>query len=192
MKKVLITLVSSLAFTLWAAQTVEYAESSYNDADMVNQLVSDLSQQLTVNKNFISIKDPIIAITSFVRLENFKTTTRLSSILSENLINEMQVRGFKVVDFKMMTSINIDKNGDFIFSRNIEKLRKNLNINYALTGTYTVYKDGTVFNARIVNLRTHIVLSTAQVFVPKQTIRRITHDKRKMVNFTDNTVSLSK
>jgi TolB-like protein len=194
MKKVLLTLMSSMAFTitLLATQAVNSGESNYNDAGKVNRLVSHISDQLTMNKNFINIKSPIIAITTFVCLDNFKITTRLSNILSENLIHEMQVRGYQVIDFKMMKSIKINKDGDFLFSRNIEKLRKNLNINYALTGTYTEYKDGTVVNARIINLKTHIVLSTAQVFIPKHTARRITRVKRKIVDFTSNTISLSK
>ena len=194
MNKVLLTLIASLslALTLSASSRVEYVESSYNNAGQVNQLVSQISDQLTVNKNFKNIDDPVIAITTFVCLEDFSATTRLSNILSENLIHEMQVRGYKVVDFKMMKSIKVDKDGDFLFSRDVEQLRKTLNINYALTGTYTEYKDGTVINARIINLKTHIVLSTAQVFIPKHTTRRITRKKHRMVDFTTNTISLSK
>ena len=104
----------------------------------------------------------------------------------------MQVRGYKVIDFKMMQKIKIDKKGDFLFSRDVEKLRKTLNINYALTGTYTEYKDGTVINARIINLKTQIVLSTGQVFIPKQTLRRISRNPNRIVNFKPNAVSLSK
>ena len=194
MKKILLTLIASLtiSLSLQASQDVKYIQSSYNDAGKINQLVSTLSDQLTLNKNFNNITDPVIAITSFVCLENFKATTRLSNILSENLIHEMQVRGYKVIDFKMMEKIKIDKDGDFLFSRDVEKLRKTLNINYALTGTYTEYKDGTVINARIIDLKSHIVLSTGQVFIPKQTLRRINRGTHAMVDFMTNNVALSK
>jgi len=194
MSKILITLIASLTIVLnlSASKDVRYVQSSYSDAGKVNQLVSTLSDQLTLNKNFSDINDPVIAITSFVCLENFKATTRLSNILSENLIHEMQVRGYKVIDFKMMEKIKIDKDGDFLFSRDVEKLRKTLNINYALTGTYTEYKDGTVINARIINLKTHIVLSTGQVFIPKQTLKRINRGSNAMVDFIQNNISLSK
>jgi len=104
----------------------------------------------------------------------------------------MQVRGYKIIDFKTMDNIKIDSRGDFLFSRDVSKLRKSLNIDYALTGTYVKYKSGTVVNARIINLKTHIVLSTAQVFIPKHTARRITRIKHKIVDFTSNTISLSK
>jgi len=194
MSKILLALIASLTIvvSLSASKNIRYVQSSYSDAGKINQLVSTLSDQLTLNKNFNDISQPVIAITSFVCLENFKATTRLSNILSENLIHEMQVRGYKVIDFKMMENIKIDKNGDFLFSRDVEKLRKTLNINYALTGTYTDYKDGTVINARIINLKTHIVLSTAQVFIPKRTLKRISRGPNTMVNFKPNTVSLSK
>ncbi|PHS56292.1 MAG: hypothetical protein COB17_09810 [Sulfurimonas sp.] len=194
MKKILLTLLVCLSIvsSLSAQNWYRYIQSSYNDAGKINQLVSALSDQLTLNKNFTDISQPVIAITSFVCLENFKATTRLSNILSENLIHEMQVRGFKVIDFKMMESIKIDKAGDFLFSRDVEKLRKTLNINYALTGTYTEYKDGTVINARIINLKTHIVLSTAQVFIAKQTLRHISRKSNSIIDFKPNSVTLSK
>jgi TolB-like protein len=193
-KNILSSLLSNLILvtTLSAGQIVQYVESNYNDAGQVNQIVSDLSEQLTMNKNFANIKDPIIAITSFVCLDNFKATTRLSNILSENLIHEMQVRGYKVVDFKMMTNIKVDKDGDFLLSRDIEELRNSLELNYALTGTYTDYKDGTVINARIINLNTLVVLSTAQAFIPKYTTRRITRRKYEIADFTTNSISIGK
>jgi len=183
---------SLYAETLSKSNSTVYINSSFQDAGIVNQLVSTLSDQLTQNKDFEDIKLPTIAITSFVCLETFKATSRLSNIISENLIHEMQVRGYKVIDFKMMDNIKIDSRGDFLFSRDISKLRKSLNIDYALTGTYTEYKSGTVVNARIVNLKTHVVLSTAQIFIHKKTLKRISASKNKIVDFTPHRVSLSK
>ncbi len=130
---------------------VRHVTTSHNDANTINKLVSNLSSQLTANKNFENLQDSAIAITSFVSLDNLKATSRLSNILSENLIHEMQVRGYKVIDFKTMEKITIDSRGDFLFTRDIAKLRSELNIDYALTGTYVKYRSGTVVNARIID-----------------------------------------
>lgn len=187
MKKIfLITIVVGF-LGLFASMPQQVKEeniySTNNDAAAVNQLVSALSDQLTLNKNFSNIEKLIIAITSFVSLDDLTSTSRLSNILSENLIHEMQIRGYKVIDFKIMDNIKIDTRGDFLFSRDVAKLRKSLNIDYALTGTYTKYKTGTVINARIINLKTHIVLSTAQVFIPRRVAKRISAIKHKIPNF---------
>jgi len=190
MKKVLFTLIVGLLLNsnLVAAN----AQGSYGDAGVVNHVVRQLSEQLTKNKDFAGTAESSIAITSFVSLEDFKATSRLSKILSENFIHEMQVRGYKVVDFKTMDKIKVDDKGDFLFSRDIAKLRKTLHIDYALTGTCVKYKSGTVVNARIIDLKTHVVLSTAQILIPRYIAKRISSVGNKIPDFKSNTISLFK
>lgn len=174
------------------AKYLTYRYSGESTAATLNQLVSALSDQLTQNKNFINIQDSSIAITSFVCLENFQANSRLSNILSENLIHEMQVRGYKIIDFKTMGNIQINRDGDFLFSRDITKLTKELSVAYALTGTYTRYKDGTVVNARIIDLQTHVVLSSAQIFIPRKVVKRLENFEHRIVNFIPHKILLSK
>ncbi len=167
-----------------------HVRASNNDAIAINRVVSSLSEQLTQNKNFENIQNSAIAITSFVDLDNLKITSRLSNILSENLIHEMQVRGYKVIDFKTMEKIKIDSSGDFLFSRDVTKLRKELNINYALTGTYVRYRSATVVNARIIDLKTHVVLSSAQVLIPTRIVKRVASSGKLIPNL-NNKILLS-
>lgn len=194
MKKVLllITLTIILSQTSLFGSDYRNINSNHSAAATVNQLISALSNQLTQNKDFINIEESKIAITSFVCLDNFKSVSRLSNILSENLIHEMQVRGYKIIDFKTMNNIHIDNKGDFLFSRDISKLRTDLNIDYALTGTYVKYKSGIVVNARIVDLKTHIVYSSAQIFIPKRVIKRIIPTGNHIPSFTPHHVVLAK
>jgi len=195
MKKIFIATLALIfiTFNLSANDNTRNIYASDRDASAINKIVSALADQLTQNKNFTNVQDPTIAVTSFVCLDNFKPTTRLSNILSEGLIHDMQVRGYKIIDFKTMDNIKIDSRGDFLFSRDVSKLRKSLNIDYALTGTYVKYKSGTVVNARIINLTNHIILSSAQIFIPKQVMKHIAYTKtNKIPNFVKNTVSLSK
>ena len=168
------------------------AYSTNKDAGVMNQLVSAMSDQLTQNKNFDNIQESKIAITSFVCLDNFNVTSRISNIISENFIHELQVRGYKVIDFKTMNNIQVDHHGDFLFSRDIKKLRTSLNIDYALTGTYVKYKSGTVINARIIDLSTHVVLSSAQILIPSRVMKRISSVGRTIPNFTPHKVMLSR
>ncbi len=155
-------------------------------------LVDSLAKQLTQNKNFIDVKDSPIAITSFVSLDDLKSTTRLSNILSENLIHNMQIRGNKIIDYKTMDKIKVASHGDFLFSRDISKLRTSLNIDYVLTGTYTEYRKGTAINARVINLKTHVIVSSAQIFIPKSVVKNILRTKQKSVNFKPNKILLTK
>jgi len=194
MKNIIITIFVTLLLQInvSANENNRYINFSKSDAGVINQLVSALSNQLTQNKNFQDIEKSAIAITSFVCLDDFTAKSRLSNILSENLIHEMQVRGYKVIDFKTMDTIKIDTKGDFLFSRDVTKLRKRLSIDYALTGTYIKYRNGTVVNARIIDLKTHIVLSSAQILIPQRLEKRISSVGHKILDFKPNTISLSK
>ena len=191
MKKILLIAIATILLQINASANRYEQIVPVNSAGYVNQLVSTISDQLTQNKNFQNIRKSAIAITSFVSLDNMKATERLSYIISENLIHEMQVRGYKVIDFKVMNQIKVAKDGDFIFSRDVSKLRTTLNVDYALTGTYIQYRRGTVVNARIIDLKTHVVLSSAQILIPRNLLRHISSGYQ-IPNFVPNKISLSK
>ena len=100
---------------------------------------------------------------------DYDRTNKLGYIIAENMIHEMQVRGYRVLDYKVMPVIKITKHGDFAISRNIEKLKKKHLINYVLTGTIIEMYNGMALNVRIVDLASYLVLSSAQAFIDKKT-----------------------
>jgi len=89
--------------------------------------------------------------------------------IAENMIHEMQVRGYRILDYKVMPVIKITSEGDFAITRNIAKLKKKHLINYVLTGTIIEMYNGMVLNVRIVDLSSNLVLSSAQAFIDKKT-----------------------
>lgn len=184
MKNVLssILVASTIVTSLLNAGDFQYDNKSqiYNDnvgrvnvAGYVNRVTSSIADQLGQNKDFTNVKNVPIAIMSIVDMTDFKKTSPIARRISENLIHEMHVRGYKVVDYKAMSQIEIDKNGDYVFSRAIKDLKNQRMIAYALSGTYSEYKDGIAINCRIIDVKTSVVLSTAQVFVPKKVMKSI-------------------
>ncbi len=155
-------------------QLLEFGNNA-NAAGYVNRIVSAIADQLGQNKDFANIKDTPIAITSIVNIENLQKTDKFGNVIAENLIHEMQVRGYRVVDYKTMPNIKIGKDGDFIFSRIVSELKRRQKINYVLSGTYTKYRTGIAINCRIIDIRTNVVKSTAQVFVPIGLINAVNH-----------------
>ncbi len=147
--------------------------NGYSNAGLLNNVVKFLADQLSKNKDFANISNSKVAITSFVSVQDLKETNKLGNLISEHLIHDMQIRGFKVVDYKTMPSIEVGTRGDYIFSRSIDDLKKDIALNYILTGTYSYYSDGVTLNARIIDLKTNIVVSTAQAFLPKSSLRYI-------------------
>ena len=184
MKKLLLSLL--LFLVTLASQSVagdfsyESKVKAYKDnvgrvnvAGYVNRIASSIAEQLGQNKNFDNLEDTPIAIMSIVDMNNFKKTSPIAKRISENLIHEMHVRGYKVVDYKAMCKIEIDANGDYVFSRAIKDLQNQRSIVYALSGTYANYRDGMAINVRIIDIKTSVVLSTAQVYVPRKVLKSI-------------------
>lgn len=162
-----------------SVQTYNDAIGKTNVAGYINRITSSIAEQLSQNKNFYDIKETPLAIMSIVDMNDFKKTSPITKKLSENLIHEMHVRGYKVVDYKAMSNIEIDESGDYLFSRAIKDLKNQRLISYALSGTYSEYREGMVINCRIIDIESSIVLSTAQVFIPKRILKK---NKKKSVN----------
>lgn len=173
------------------AHTYQDNVGKINIAGYVNRLTSFIADQLNQNKNFDDIEDIPMAILSIVAMNDFKKTSPITKRISENLIHEMHVRGYKVIDYKAMSQIEVDENGDYLFSRAIKDLKNQRMISYALSGTYTTYKDGIAINCRIIDIKTSVVLSTAQVFVPTMVLKSVEKLHAKNTWYSESSHTLS-
>lgn len=136
-------------------------------AGELNEVSRFLVDQLTQNRDIQSLGDNPIAVTSLVELENFKSTNKFGMWLGENMMHELQIRGFKTIDFKMMPAIEVTSQGDFVMSKEVSQLRDRYSINYVLTGTFTEYPNGIAMNVRIVDMESAVIASTAQAHISK-------------------------
>ena len=139
----------------------------------LNQVTTFMANQLANNRDIKNVSDSRIAVASFVNLNNLDETNKLGMELAENMMHEMHVRGFGVVDFKTREALKVKANGDFVFSRDINELKKQYNIHYFLSGTISRNVDGAVINARLVQADTSLVVSTAQAFLGSRDLQRI-------------------
>lgn len=167
----------------------EFRLSGGNASGNLNKLATFIAEQLTHNRDLINLKESRVAITSFVDLESLRETDKIGLSLSELLIHKLQLSGFKIVDFKAMNSINVAANGDHVFSRNPAELKNEFNIHYFLTGTLTKSRDGIVVNARLLDTKTLLVVSSAQAFIPLRDVRRLMNE---YVGVEQERVSLDK
>ena len=148
----------------------------YTASATLNQVSTFLANQLAHNRNLKNVSDSRLAIGSFVGMNNLEETDRLGMALAENMMHEMHVRGFGVVDFKTRESIKVRPNGDFVFSRDVQQLRQQYNIHYYLAGTINRNADGAVINARMIQADTGTIVSTAQSFISNRDLQRILTD----------------
>ncbi len=159
-----------------AMSTGEFRLNAANAAGNLNKLATFLTDQLTHNRDQISIKDSRVAVTSFVNLDNLRETNKIGAALAELLMHKLQISGFKVVDFKATGMIVVSPSGDYVFSRNPADLRNEYNIHYFLSGTLTKTQEGVVVNARLIDAKSSLVVSSAQGFIPSRDARKLLNE----------------
>lgn len=142
-----------------------------NPRHTMDYFVESMTDELIVNNTSISARTPI-AVTSFVDLQHLDTSSWLGNSVSEAFMYQLQHRGFKVVDYKATGSIRVTQEGDFALSRDWSDLAQEQQITYVLTGTMLRQEGGVLVNARVVAMRSRIVVAAAQGFLPADRIGR--------------------
>jgi len=132
---------------------------------ILTDVVSKMAEQLLYNYD-AQFHNESIALTSLVDLNDHKTTSWLGQTISEQFIHELHIRNLRVVDYKLMGSIQVTDKGEFGMSRDWTKLNKNVDVTRILAGTMSRNEEGLILNVRIVNANNNVVESTSSAFIP--------------------------
>lgn len=141
--------------------------------------IEGLTEQLLTSNQYLSAKTPL-AVTSFVDLQQMNETNWLGNTVTEGFMYQMQQRGFTVVDYKATGAIKVTSDGDFAISRNWRDLAGEQPVDYVLTGTMLRQGAGVLVNARIIGMRSRVVIASAQGFLPADRIGRDLDTLNKM------------
>jgi len=136
--------------------------NSYLSSGVLNSGIIFMADQLDHNVNSDSRALPTI-VSSIADVNNLSETSQFGRILTENLIHELQVKNWNMIDARFTKNIIFNPAGEFSLSRDLDKLRSSSTpVGNVLTGTYVNTIDGVIVNLRLINVANGIVLSTAQ------------------------------
>ncbi len=139
-------------------------DTKYNHKAL-RQYVEQMALKMTDSMETTMVSP--IAVTSFVHLDStLKRTNVLGNQIAESFVHELQAFGLPVVDFKTTGNVDVTPVGDFAFSRHYEELTPVQNIGYVLSGTMIERDGGYVVNARIVGVKSKVVLASARGYIP--------------------------
>jgi len=125
--------------------------------NMSQQIVNELVQQ---NDNLL-FDQPLLVATP-VLLTDLTTTNALGLQLQQGLIAGMHQHQFNLVDVNVGENIRVTPLGDFILTRNWERLPADIAVEHVLVTTMSLNSKGVVVNARIVDIRNNRVVSVSQ------------------------------
>lgn len=130
-----------------------------------NSRIIFMADQLERNLDRKNLSNTFI-VTSFANLNKLSETTAFGRLVSENIIHELQVRKWQVFEVRLTKDIIINETGEFSLSRDIKKLKEQYKIGGIVTGTYSVTGNAIILNARVIDINTGIVVSSAQSHMP--------------------------
>lgn len=130
-----------------------------------NDRMKNLADQLDQNAGK---KDPssTFIVTSFTNLDKLGDTTALGRLISENLMSGLQLHKWQILEARLTKGIDVTAAGEFSLSRDIAKLKDEYKITGVVTGTYSVAEGNLTINARVIDVNTGLLISSAQTYIP--------------------------
>lgn len=120
-----------------------------------------LAQELYLNLNDPEVMDAPMVVTTFVDLNNLDKTSILGRVMAEKLLDEMNRRGFEVVEVRRSQDLFIKKSvGELILTRDTAELFSNTEARAVLAGTYVATVKALIVNARLIDVATPKILSS--------------------------------
>lgn len=144
-----------------------------------HKTIDDYAEQMTMQLMQQARRldaDSRIGVASFVTFDKtLQRTNALGNQLAESFIKEVQAYGLPVVDYKLMSSIDVQSDGDKVFSRESWDLNDG-DVEFVLSGTMHRDEKGVRVNARIVSLDEKTVVATARGFIPHFVVNAVVPD----------------
>ncbi len=109
-----------------------------------------------------------IGVTTFVSIDDLNKSSTFGRVYSEQVMNELAMRGFDIVELRHADAIQIlGSGGEFGLSRDLRSIRKHRDLGAIVVGTYTASPDTVYVNARLINPTNSLVLSAGSVEFPR-------------------------
>lgn len=132
----------------------------------IGDYVNNMAQDLVSNMAYVTERTPV-AITTFSMVDSDLIETNiLGHQMAQSFIHEFHKFRIPVVEFKNTQFIRVTEQGDFVLSRDFLELNNATPIQYVLTGTMTKHRGGFLINARLIGMKSNVVVASAQNFVP--------------------------
>ncbi|MFT6907856.1 MAG: TolB-like protein [Oleiphilaceae bacterium] len=146
--------------------TIEDEFEIFHSHKQVSDYTDKLAYDLVANMHGHVLSSPL-AISSFVTFDkSLNTTNELGNLIAESLIGKMQRYNIAIMDVHLIGGIMMSEKGEFVFSRKMEEIFSDQPVNYVLSGMMIKNERGVTVNARILELGTQRVISSATALIP--------------------------
>ncbi|MDP2559902.1 FlgO family outer membrane protein [Psychrobium sp. 1_MG-2023] len=147
---------------------------SYYDAPLIKNVnhyskwvVQDLLTDFDMPDN-----RAVFAVADFALLDSgLRTTNHFGRQLTEAIMHQINRAGYSVIDIKSSSSLKLNEQGDLFFQTEVpDELSDDIAATYIANGTMTRHRGGYILNARVVDVESNALVSSAQIFVPHDVV----------------------
>nr|CRH06323.1 conserved protein of unknown function [Candidatus Magnetococcus massalia] len=133
---------------------------------MSHQIADALVAELRKNHPSYHRSKPIL-VTSFVNRSNLDSTSELGLLIADHIASRITQQGFAVLEPKLRQDLAIrQQQGEFILSRDIDKLSAEYKAYAVVTGNYTRGRSTLDFTTRMIRVNNRQVLSSVDAKLP--------------------------
>ncbi len=140
----------------------------YDNGSVGRFKTSYLAEQ--IDEYYRGVNPGPLGVTTFVNLDDLYTTSSFGRMVSEQIMSELTMRGFDVVELRHSDALQfMNTTGEFALSRDSSSVRNERKLGGIIVGTYVVSPVRVYVNARLVDPSSSVVLSAGSVEMEKTT-----------------------
>ncbi|MBF0159932.1 MAG: hypothetical protein HQL58_10470 [Magnetococcales bacterium] len=156
---------------------IKFVEAKGQDVDLVDmshKMADALAVELIKRyPGFLQQNNPVL-VASFVTRGDLDSSSELGLLIADHVASRLTQQGFTVLEPKLTREVALRvQQGDFVLSRDADKLPKEYKIYAVVTGTYTQGYGMVDFTTRMIRVQNQQVLASVDARLP---IGLVTHD----------------
>ena len=150
-----------------AGQTGGSAAGSAGQGAALQAKINQLGKALIANASEVVTDEYVVAVSTFVSLDNLYATSSLGRFLGEQLLSTLQQAGLEVIEVRKTPGMMVSPyHGEYALSRSMDEIGLVQGAQAVVVGTYTVAGQEIFINARLLRNDDNRVLSSASLVLP--------------------------
>lgn len=129
--------------------------------------INQLGKALIANAGEVVGDEYVVAVSTFVSLDNLYATSSLGRFLGEQLLSTLQQAGLEVIEVRKTPGMMVSPyHGEYALSRSMDEISLVQTAQAVVVGTYAVAGQEIFVNARLLRNNDNRVLSSASLVLP--------------------------
>jgi len=129
--------------------------------------INQLGKALIANASEVVADEYVVAVSTFVSLDNLYATSSLGRFLGEQLLSTLQQAGLEVIEVRKTPGMMVSPyHGEYALSRSMDEISLVQEAQAVVVGTYAVAGQEIFVNVRLLRNADNRVLSSASMVLP--------------------------